>query len=768
MATLVALSAEPILRFTDVNGNALVGGLLTTLVGGVNYPTYSESTGTVALPNPIVLNSRGEISTNSGISSPMYVVPNVAYTYILQDALLNTIWTAPNIVCAATTASVLAALTQQVLGGILYPVTTAETAASVVPVNYWYQPGDIRRYGAVLDGATNDTPAVQRWLSVGGALTFPVAQTALVNANCTMASNTTILAVKGATILTTTGGVSMFTATGKSNIVIDGLTFKNTHIGVAFPTTFAHTQFFTCTSVTVKNCEFIGMQCGGMEFDGCTVVEADNNYLHGGLGISGQTQIADIALYGLTGATTQAVITNNQCYGGNAVGIFDQNEYSLFIPSKNIISGNRVSGPLLYGIACYKPSYASLNSYDQIIGNYVENVQGAAALLSGQGGAGIYVVGGASGGTLVTNNEIVNCCVQTTTASQATGGISVASTNGQIFFTASVGGATSGTLGTGGSPFANGNWNGASSATWLVTFTDGEQKQVTLTNGATTCSWTGALSAGSILSATLAPYYNDPITVSGNKVSGMTQYDGLLFTGNNGAGIAAMGNTVNMPASNTTGYALDIKNSTNVNVTGGVLVNQGTGPTALVNNALGANNITLKGINISGGGNSASTGCVEITGDGTHGVSGLILSGLQIAPSTGGSGSAAIYMTTNAATGAQISDCYVNCATMPALLIAGCTAVRVSNCILASTGTNTLTTSGACTGGFFDKSNLVSGGLINNGATGFHVDQFGAAAPGTGTWAKGDTIYNDISSTSTNAVFICTVAGSPGTFVGHV
>lgn len=774
-------------QFFTTAGVPAVGYKLQTWAAGTSTPqaTWADALKIATNPNPIILDGRGEAvifwdgvykiqlldATGAPVSAPVdnvtsaptssaSFIPSVDNTLTLGSPSFSwaNLYLGPGDAAAYDSVS----------GNIAYFArNSAEIAAGVTPINYGYLPGDIRRYGATLNGVTDDTVAVQRWLNVGGALTFPVALTALITSACTIPSNTNITAAKGATISTAVGGFSLFTATGKSSITVDGLTFQNTHAGAAFATTFAHVQFFTCTRTIVRNCEFIGMQCGGIEFDGCTAPAADNNYFHNGLYVSGQTQIADIALYGFTGATTQAVITNNQCYGGGAVGIASQNEYvASFNPSKNVISGNRIGNCLLYGILCYKPSYMALNSYDQIVNNYIENVQGIPALLSGQGGAGIYVVGAASGGTLISGNQIVNCCVQTTGASQSTGGISISGTNGAIFFTASVGGATSGTLGNGGSPFVNGNWNGAS-GNYVVNFSDGEQRVVTLTNGATTCTWSGALSAGTILTATLAAFYNDPLSVANNKVSGMTQYDGIQVSSSLGSGVALSNNTVNMPV-NTTGFALHIRNSSNVTVVGGVLVNQGTGQTVFIENQTAVQNLTLKGTNINGGGNAASTGCVQIVGDGTHGIAGLTLSGLQIVPAQGGAGAAALYMTTAAVSGAQISDCYANVATMPALLVAGCTGIRVSNSTLASTGTNTVTTSGNCAGSFFDKSNVVSGGVMNNGATGFHADQFGAAAPGTGTWAKGDCIYNDFSATNVNAVFMCTVAGSPGTFVGHV
>jgi hypothetical protein len=46
--------------------------------------------------------------------------------------------------------------------------TAAETAAGVTPIDIGYQPGDVRRYGAVGDGSTDDTAAIQAALNSNG------------------------------------------------------------------------------------------------------------------------------------------------------------------------------------------------------------------------------------------------------------------------------------------------------------------------------------------------------------------------------------------------------------------------------------------------------------------------------------------------------------------------------------------------------------------------------------------------------------------------
>ena len=40
-----------------------------------------------------------------------------------------------------------------------YPVTAAETSAGVTPVSLKYEPGNVLRYGALLDGSTDDATA---------------------------------------------------------------------------------------------------------------------------------------------------------------------------------------------------------------------------------------------------------------------------------------------------------------------------------------------------------------------------------------------------------------------------------------------------------------------------------------------------------------------------------------------------------------------------------------------------------------------------------
>lgn len=64
-------------------------------------------------------------------------------------------------------------LTQAIIGSLLYPQTAAEAAAAVVPTSFFYVPGDVRRYGAVGGGATDDLAAFNKALSSNVIVTGP-------------------------------------------------------------------------------------------------------------------------------------------------------------------------------------------------------------------------------------------------------------------------------------------------------------------------------------------------------------------------------------------------------------------------------------------------------------------------------------------------------------------------------------------------------------------------------------------------------------------
>ena len=94
---------------------------------------------------------------------------------------------------AAEIAGVENPLTSESVGAVLYPQTAAETAAGVTPGYLFYEPGDVRRYGATGDGITDDSAAFQAALDQnvqsGGATIRSYYGPYLINTTLTWCKN---------------------------------------------------------------------------------------------------------------------------------------------------------------------------------------------------------------------------------------------------------------------------------------------------------------------------------------------------------------------------------------------------------------------------------------------------------------------------------------------------------------------------------------------------------------------------------------------------
>lgn len=138
------LSPLPVLRFYSNIGLPLVGGKLFTYVAGTStkIATYTDSSGGTPNTNPIILNYRGECN--------VWLDPTLAYKFVLSPATdtdppTNPIWSVDNISGPVS----ISTLTQQFLGQIIYPLSTAEILAGITPTFYIYPPLNVKRYGAL-------------------------------------------------------------------------------------------------------------------------------------------------------------------------------------------------------------------------------------------------------------------------------------------------------------------------------------------------------------------------------------------------------------------------------------------------------------------------------------------------------------------------------------------------------------------------------------------------------------------------------------------
>jgi microcystin-dependent protein len=118
MSGSMYLSPSPVQQFTDDNGALLVGGQLFCYLAGTTtkQAAFTDSTGDTALPNPIILNARGEVAPSAtGTSCGLWLDPTLAYKFVLApstdtDPPTNPFWTIDEIVSPQST--ILAALQQ--------------------------------------------------------------------------------------------------------------------------------------------------------------------------------------------------------------------------------------------------------------------------------------------------------------------------------------------------------------------------------------------------------------------------------------------------------------------------------------------------------------------------------------------------------------------------------------------------------------------------------------------------------------------------------
>lgn len=118
----------------------------------------------------------------------------------------------------------------------IYPQTQAEMDAHVIPANLCYEPGDVRRYGAKIDGTTDDTIAINNaQVAAGddGSVYFP-AGTAMIS-TLSFTNNIRWIADEGATLKSNKTGTNddvLISVTGSVSVRISGLIFDgNSKVG---------------------------------------------------------------------------------------------------------------------------------------------------------------------------------------------------------------------------------------------------------------------------------------------------------------------------------------------------------------------------------------------------------------------------------------------------------------------------------------------------------------------------------------------------------
>lgn len=252
----------------------------------------------------------------------------------------------------------------------------------------------------------NDTARMQALFaaSAGSAIFFPNG-TYNINVDISVPTKTRIYgAGQGRTIIKQIQpvGTTGFVLNNVTEVVISDMSFTTNATTIV--SSGALVGLFNSTHCTIERCEFYNHNFGaiylGLNANYNTI---QNNWIHDAVPSTGAQ--ADIHVgYGSYNEGNK--ILNNYIDGKDIdVGVQILNS-SGQTPVNTTVSGNYIGQHNGYGIA----DYGNGVTRTLMSNNYIENIQGTTS--GNSKGAGIYTVGTA--GQTITNNTIVNCCVQTT------------------------------------------------------------------------------------------------------------------------------------------------------------------------------------------------------------------------------------------------------------------------------------------------------------------------------------------------------------------
>ena len=156
--------------FTD-SGVPLTGGLIYTYAAGTTTPqaTYTSSSGGTAHSNPIVLNSAGRVASGGEI----WLTDAVAYKFVLQTSAAVTIATYDNVTGNAS--GIYAAFAASSGSSLVGYIQSGTGAVATTVQGKLRQTISVMDFGAVGNGSTDNTTAIQNAMNAAGSgtLLFP-------------------------------------------------------------------------------------------------------------------------------------------------------------------------------------------------------------------------------------------------------------------------------------------------------------------------------------------------------------------------------------------------------------------------------------------------------------------------------------------------------------------------------------------------------------------------------------------------------------------
>jgi len=305
-------------QFLDDSGNVLTGGKLYSYAAGTTTPqvTYTTASGNVPHSNPIILNAAGRVATGE-----IWLTAGENYKFVLYTSTDVLIASWDNITGINGTGIATNALYVQ-----YDPAGTGAVSTNVQAK--LRQTVSIMDFGAVGDGATDDTTAIANALAYAGTVKCGVyvpgtAASYRVTDEFTVPDGVSVYGDGwGSFIQQTTQNKDVFIA-GDCN------TFQNIRLKIADGN---NTDFTNCifansvNNLTVESCFLESADLGGcgIHIRGVQNSQIRGNRIYGGKwssGASAAASAADILFYS-SNASERHIVEGNHCLSNNSQGIF--------------------------------------------------------------------------------------------------------------------------------------------------------------------------------------------------------------------------------------------------------------------------------------------------------------------------------------------------------------------------------------------------------------------------------------------------------------